>query len=84
MRRCDFGFNATQTAGRIDQVLIELAPVNADLFDLTLKRYFGLGRLALLIAGGFELLVMLLERVELFCLVVLRWAALALSLLWGA
>ena len=56
----------------IDQILIELAAVGADLFDLALERSFGLGRLALLVARRFELLIALLERVELFRFAVLR------------
>ena len=58
--------------GGVDQVLIELAPVGADLFDLAFERGFGFGGFALLIARRFEFLVALLERVEFLCVVVLR------------
>ena len=72
MRRLDLDFDAAQPCGGIDQILVELAAVGPDLLDLALERGLGLGRLALLLARGLELLVVLLERVELFGLVVLR------------
>ena len=36
--RRDFGFNVPQATGCIDQILIELSTVGADLVDLTLER----------------------------------------------
>ena len=73
-----FVFDAANAAGGIDQVLIELAAVGAELFDFALERGFGLGRLALRVARGLEFLITLLERVELsdlsFCA---RWAGLS-------
>ena len=75
LRRLDLGLDRTQAAGGIDQGLIELATIGADLLDLALERGLGFGRFALRVAGGLELLVVLLERVELLGLVVLRGAA---------
>src|SRR5262249_51224208 len=54
-------------AGCIDQVLIELAPVRADLFDLATESSLLLGRFALLVPDGLEFFIALLERIELFC-----------------
>ena len=46
LRRCDLRFDAAQARGGVDQVLIELAAVGADLLDLALERGFGFGRFA--------------------------------------
>ena len=67
--RRDLRFDVADAAGGVDQVLVELAAVGADLLDLALERGLGLDRLALRIARGLEVLVALLERVELFGLV---------------
>ena len=53
----DLAFDAAQAAGGVDQILVELAAVGAELFDLALERGFVLGRLALrcLMASSFSL-----------------------------
>ena len=52
--RGDLGFQVAQARGGVDQVLVELAPVGADLLDLELERGLGVGRLALRVARGLE------------------------------
>ena len=59
-------FDAAQARGGVDQILIELAPVGADLLDLAFERRFRFRRLALLVARRFEFFIALLECVELF------------------
>src|SRR5665213_2163121 len=71
-RRCNFRFDAANTTGGVDQVLIELAAVGAELFDFPLERGLGFGRLALGIACGLEVLVWLFQRVKFFGFVGLR------------
>ena len=71
-RRRDLRLNAADAAGGIDQVLVELAAIGAQLFDLALERGLGLDRSALRIAHSLEVLVVLLERVKLFRFAVLR------------
>ena len=70
--RGDLRFDAADAAGGIDQVLVELAAVGADLFDLALERGFGFDRFSLRVTRGLEVLVVLFEGVELFRLAVLR------------
>src|SRR6185437_1026656 len=67
----DLRFDTTNAAGGIDQVPIELAAVGAELFDFALERRFALGRLALRVTRGLEILITLLEGVELFRFIVL-------------
>ena len=62
----DLAFDAAQAAGGVDQILVELAAVGAELFDLALERGFVLGRLALRLARGIEFVVALLDGVEFF------------------
>ena len=69
LRRFDLGLDAARARCSVDQVLVELAAVGADLLDLALECGFGFGRLALRVTGGLELLVVPLERVEGFALV---------------
>src|SRR6185312_7464152 len=61
----DLGFDLAQFCRAVDQRLVELAPVVADLLDLALDLGFGLGRLLLLLAQRLELFVALLQRVGL-------------------
>ena len=63
--RRDLAFDAAQPGGGVDQILVELAAVGAELFDLALERGLGLDRLALRVARGLQFLVALLEGVEL-------------------
>ena len=53
LRRLDLGFDATQAGGGVDQVLRQLAAVDADLLDLALERGLGFGRFFLPLARGF-------------------------------
>ncbi|HZQ12830.1 MAG TPA: hypothetical protein VFB31_08485 [Pseudolabrys sp.] len=72
LRSLDLGLDAAQPRRGIDQVLVELAAIGADLLDLALEGGFGVGRFALRLARRLELLVVLLERVEALGLVVWR------------
>src|SRR5262249_44846776 len=65
LRRLDFRFDAAQARRGVDQILVELAAVGADLLDLAFDRGLGIRRLALLAVQLFEILVVLLEQVEL-------------------
>ena len=57
----DLGLEIARARGGVDQFLIELAPVGADLLDLALERGLGVGGFALGVAGVLEFLVALLE-----------------------
>ena len=72
LRRRDLGLDGAQARGGVDQALVELAAVAADLLDLALDRGFGFGGFALRAAQRFEFFVALLEQVELAGRLVLR------------
>jgi hypothetical protein len=59
----DPGLDAAHLAGNVDQLLVELAAVLADRGDVGLQLLLQLGRLALLLARGLELLLALLDGV---------------------
>ena len=56
LRRLDLGLDGAGARGGIDQVLVELATIGADLLDLALERGLGFGRFALRVARGLEFL----------------------------
>jgi len=77
----DRGFHVAHAGGRVDQLLIELAPVVPDRFDLALEAGLVLDRLFLLGADGCEFLLALLERVRIdWCGGVAPGAGLAVGL----
>ena len=59
----DPGLDAAHLGGDVDQLLIELAAVLADRRDIGLELRLRFGRALLLRAGGFELLLALLDGV---------------------
>ena len=67
-----FGLDLAQLGGGVDERLVELAAIIADLLDLTLDLGLGLGRFLLLIAQRLELVVVLLEQVGLVAALRLR------------
>ncbi|HEY0302170.1 MAG TPA: hypothetical protein VGC36_12575, partial [Rhizomicrobium sp.] len=50
LRRLDGGFGRAQPAGGVDEILRQLAAIDADLFDLALQGRLGLDRFALPVA----------------------------------
>ena len=52
-----FDFDVAQASGSIDEILIELAAVGANLFDFPLEASFRVSRLPLLVSRCLELFV---------------------------